>query len=532
MTFQLLDDEPSSGRFQLLDDDLSRPVVPKKMGKDANADFLRDELQNASWLDRNLAAFGTAAGDVWERGKQLVGQGDSEAIAANRIMREEAPVGGIAGQVAATALPLLAVGNTVKAVAGVGGVLGALKPVEGEQTFKNIATGSVKNIVLDAALMGAGQKVANVSGDYVTRKLGDLAMQKTMNAPQDAALAKALDAGLVVPPSSVNPTFANVTMEGIAGKIATGQVASNRNVPVLEQMMRKSIGIADDAPLTVEAAKAVRAQAYASGYKPIVDLPAINWDQAFLDGLSKLSPKSAGGAVKNPAQGEIDDMIARLANQNQWTGAQMVGDIQLARESAKANFRGGAAEQKLARAQNDAAKLLEGLAERNIITQGGNPGQVEAMRQARTLIAKAHTVEESILKGGGSPDVRVFANRFKAGKPLTDEQEVIGKFAAAYPKATQPTSQVAGPAVSKLNSLLALITGGAGAAVGGPMLAAATATAPFVVPPAVRSYLLGNRSQNALRELYKLGLPTRTLNSLLQYAPVGGTVLGSEALSQ
>lgn len=505
---------------------------PPKTGKAAQDDFLRAELRNADWFTRNLAGAGTALSDLWERGKQLVGKGDEEAIHANKVIAEEAPAGAVAGQVATAVVPFGMVGNSVKGAIKVGAALGAARPVDGAQTFENIATGTVKNVATDAALGGAGQVLANAGGKYVAKKLADLAVARAQGAPKTELLNSALDEGLVVPPASVNPTFANVTKEGIAGKVATAQDASNRNAPVLESLVRRSIGLADDVPLTVEATQAVRAKAYADGYKPIADLPEIVGDTDLLAGLRAIAPSAKGGAIKSAAHAEIDDMVGAIASQGRWTGAELIKDIQALREQAASNFGGTAAEKALAKSQKDAAKLLEDLAERNIIANGGSPGQVEALRDSRKLIAKAFTAEKSILKGGGSPDWRVFAARAREGKPLEGEQELIGNFARDYPRAAQPTAQIAGPAVSKLNTLAAILTGSAGHVAGGPLLGAAAAAAPFVVPFGVRKQLLGQRSQNALRDLYQLGRPTRAANALLKYAPAGFTVLGPEAFAE
>ena len=66
---------------------------PVKIGKEAFGDTLRQVLQESDWGTRNIAGAGTALSDLWQGAKQLVGAGDKQAIEANNIIKEEAPIG-------------------------------------------------------------------------------------------------------------------------------------------------------------------------------------------------------------------------------------------------------------------------------------------------------------------------------------------------------------------------------------------------------------------------------------------------------
>ena len=138
------------------------PQKPVKIGKDAFADALRDELRNADPFTRNLASAGTALSNMYEGVKQFVGgEGDKQRIQANRIMAEEAPIGAIAGNVAMLAPTVMIPGAaTLRGAAAIGATQGALEPVlDGESRLKNAGTG---------ALLGAGGVAAGraVSGAY------------------------------------------------------------------------------------------------------------------------------------------------------------------------------------------------------------------------------------------------------------------------------------------------------------------------------------------------------------------------------
>jgi hypothetical protein len=519
--------------FDRFDDSAPKP---KPIGAAAQGDFLREELKNADWGTRNIAAFGTALSDVWEGLKQKVGQGDEQAIEANKIIADSAPVGAALGNAAMMAGPMGIAGNSVKGAAAISGAFGAAKPVSGPQTFENIAKGTAQNIGVATVAGAAGQWGANKVGGAISQKLNDLALRKAQNIDKDAMIGEALDAGLVIPPSSVKPTFANTVKESISGKIATAQTFSNKNAAKFNEMARRELGLADDAALSPDLLQGRRDLAYQVGYKPVADLPGVAVDTPLLMQIRALHPASMGGAVKTPAQGQIDEIAQAIAAQKQWTGPQLLADIKALRAQANANFKaaGGPspnpAAGDLARFQKNAAEALEELAARNM----ANPNAAQMFRDARQYIAKTHTVEDAMLPGSNAFDPRRIPAR-SMGK-LTGELKTAAEFAKNFPKASQSEAQVAGPAVNQLGALLKPFLGGAGGvagtAIGGPVLGAIGAAAPFVLPPVMRAHLGSRAAQNALRELYQLGLPTRMAGRVAQQAPIGLTVGGLYALGQ
>lgn len=503
---------------------------PAAIGKDANERFLREEMQNADPFTRNLAGFGVAASDTWEGLKQWFGQGDKERIAANKVIADEAPAAALVGDVAMTSIPFLgAPGATVKTAAKIGAAYGATRPVEGEG-YDEMLLNKGKAIALDAGLMATGQKGADVVGKLFARKEGRLAADQSRNAQRDQTLREAQEMGFVAPPSSVNPSWWNTLKESVGGKIATAQSASNNNAPLFERAVRRDLGLVDDATLTPEALQTARDRAYAVGYKPVADIPEIGADPKFVDDIGRLMPGRAGGAIKSPGHAEIGELIGTLQTRGRWSGEQLIQDIRQLRENADVHFRGSSSEKDLARAEKQAAKYLEDMAERGIQRMGGDPNAVQLFREAREYIAKTFTAGKSVNPATGAVDPASWAKRVKDGKPMGGEMEKAAKFALAFPKASQPAAKIAGPAVSKLNSAMSLIGGGGGFAAGGPALAAVMGAAPFVVPPLVRRQMLGKRAQqNVLRDLYQLSLPERMTRRLVKHAPVGFAVSGSNA---
>lgn len=160
---------------------------PLKMGAESFPDQLRQELQDAGWGTRNIAGAGTALSNLWEGTKQFVGQGDQQRIEANKIIRNEAPIGAFAGDVASTAIPFGMAGNSVKAAAAVGAGYGALQPVSGEQSIANVVQGKLINTGLGAATAAGGQAAANKLLSGVSNKLASIEQKVQAKAAQIAA---------------------------------------------------------------------------------------------------------------------------------------------------------------------------------------------------------------------------------------------------------------------------------------------------------------------------------------------------------
>lgn len=298
MAYTLLDDSPSSGGgYTLLDD--AKPT-PAKLGREGFKDILKKELESAGGLTRNLAGAGTALSNLYEGAKQFVGAGDQNRIEENKIIEQAAPVGAFVGNAALTAVPFGLAGNSLKAAAAVGASVGALNPVEGEQTFENIAKGKLANTALSAGLSVGGQALANKAGNYFAGKIANRADEAGANATKDAAIQAGIDMGLKTSPSSLKPTLANTIIESFGGKAATKQQLSMDNQQALQTAVRRRFGLADDVPLDRETMDAVIQQAYKTGYAPIEGLGKLQASPAYDDALRAITRTSDDASQSFP----------------------------------------------------------------------------------------------------------------------------------------------------------------------------------------------------------------------------------------
>lgn len=322
---------------------------------------------------------------------------------------------------------------------------------------------------------------------------------QTINADMYRTLKEGNQLGLVVPPSTVKPTFANRTMESVAGKIATQQVASNRNQPMIDAAIRAEFGLSEDSPITSAVMQQVRKAEYDKGYMPLESLGNIETDARYVSDLNAITKgqkgaaRSFGAAVKD----EVSPAIDPLKTVKSFDSSDAVKMVQILRDKAGEAYNNG--QNALGAANKAAAKAIEGQIERYLSGMGKEGEKLlQQFRESRIQMAKTHTVEDAIREGSGTVDPKVFGKAIQNGDPLSGNLEKIGRWANTFEKSVQRPGQVGSPAVHNLMAVLSAMGGGGGAVVGGPYGAVAGAAAPLVVPPVVRNYLLSQGAQSSL----------------------------------
>jgi len=481
-----------------------------------------DPTQGMSGTDKFLAGAGKSFYDIGRGVGQMAGVVSREDVDESRrldapLMRTGAGrLGNVVGGVAAFAPTAFIPGANTAAGAGlIGGAMGLSQPVGADDS-------RAMNAALGAGLGAAGQQLGQRGGQYLQSRLNaqraQLATQQGQNATRDATISAAREAGYLIPPSSVNPTFKNQVLESISGKIATAQTAASRNQPVTERLVRQAVGLADDKPITSAAMKGIRKDAFNAGYVPVKGAGAMPADASFSASLDDVVRQYQGAARSFP--GAVSDDVSKLVEGyrvSQFDAGDAVDAVQILRDRASSEFNKGNNE--LGKASRAIADALEEQIERNL-TAAGDDGAalLQGFRNARQLMAKTHTVEDAIREGAGTVTASNIAKELQKGRPLTGELETIGRFANTFPRAAQAPQAVAGPAVHNLKAGLSTILAGGGGAAFGPLGIAAGAV-PFVAPPLARAALFSRASQNALTPTYQPGLLTRSLPAMLGNEP-------------
>jgi len=308
---------------------------------------------------------------------------------------------------------------------------------------------------MPGVLKGVGT-LGNAIGNRVTDKYAESLAKFNREAPKRETLKEAIDAGYVVPPNMVNPSTKNALIESFSGKQATSQIASVKNQDVTEKLVRQSLGLAEDAPLTKGALEQIR-KVEGGAYKKVSELsPSAEYD---LEALKQ---------ARNEAQGGF----------NAYNRSASPTDLAKAKE-----FR-------------DTAEMLE-LRLESHAKDAGKDELIPSLRDARKQIAKTYTVERALNDSTGSVNAKVIGRMFDKGKPLSDGLDTVGRFASGFPSVNQASQQMGSPAAHNLRSMASMLAGGSGYAAAGTAGLAAAAL-PFASGMASRGLMFRRGAQEAL----------------------------------
>lgn len=418
------------------------------------------------------------------------------------------------------------------------GLVPALKGI-GMGLASGAASGVTKEATgSDAAALAAGILVPMVLRG--TAPSGTTTRQQTLKEAQAA--------GYVVPPSTVKPTSTTNKIESVAGKAAVRQEAAIRNQEITNKLAAESIGLPEGTPLTEGRLEQVREHAgkvyeklrtlvpggelRGLNVKTLEDRPMLAGPQTGIDvkqlkskaiperqiksaildergapivketipeqpskllGI-KIGTNSRGQDVPGPLQG----MKVKV---DETRGGSPVDELKQVRADAKVYYRhnnisGDPKSLKKANALMARATEIEDQLERAAVNSN-QPELIAEFRAARTLIAKAHAIEQALNVGDGNVSARIIGRMLDQGKPLTGGLSIIGKFANAFPSVTREGAVIPASGVSGTDAAMSAMLGTAGyGAVGGPAGLVA-AGAPLLRSPA-RSFLLSKPYQSRL----------------------------------
>lgn len=483
-------------------------------------EVLREAMNPTGSFGQNVAAgagkmmYDVARG-AGQRLREVLPEGAANALSLptqadiDEARKLDAPLsdtaGGKVGQVlGALPVALIPGANTYAGAAAIGAGMGALQPTSGDESaLKNAAIGGASGV--------AGKFVGDKAASYLANKLaGSKAAAVTaesQNAARDASLTAGREAGYVVPPSQANPGIVNSVLEGVAGKIRTGQDASVKNQKITNDLARKALNLADDAPITKEALASIRNEA-GQAYEALRGVGTIIPDAKFGSDLAKVTAKFQGASKDFPelAKNEVSEIVASV-NKPQFSSDAAIDALSILRERASAAY--GKGDKSLGSAYRQTAQALEDSLERNLASTG-QIDLLNSFRAARKTIAKTYSVE-SALNQSGNVNTQALAKQLQKGKPLSDELLTAAKFGSNFPKASQNIDAVGSTnAISPLDVGVAMMSGN-------PLMMAARPITRSALLSPVYQKLMANPSYGpgAAQELMTLTANSPALKALL-----------------
>ena len=459
--------------------------------KNTFADDLKAELA-ANPVGAKLAAFGTAASDMYQGGKELLGIGDQKSlkrdIAANKVIREANPGSALAGNVGigvmgGTIAPAL---NTLKGLTATGAVMSGLSPTE-NGTWQEHAG----NALIGGASSVAGAKVLNGIGNAVTNSKAANAVAQKINATKDASLKAAQDAGFQIPRSLYNPSWLSNSLESFGGKAAVKQAATDENQQVVNNLTRKALGVPSDTPLSVSTVEGVRKAAY----KPYEEIASL----------------STG------AKNTLEDLKQNRADATAWFNSY----------NRSANPTDLAKAKEYQQVADIADNVLEDYAK-----NANRPELISQLKDARKTIAKTYTIERAMKNGSGDIDANVLGRLYDKKKPLSDGLDQIGQFASTFGKVAPNGKGNNGAGISALNGTASILAGLGGMYGSESPYGAAAGLLPLIARPAARGAALSKLMQKAPD--YSTSKSAELLKALAtaRYSPMALTTGASVALTK
>jgi hypothetical protein len=372
-------------------------------------DYARRGLESAGLIRKDIAPQSTT-----ERIVDVAGQG-----AGNAILNPTA------------SLPSLARNMGLGFISGAAGQ--SVREVAGD----NQPIGEVGAALASIAAPMAASGLAGASRNQIARLLDE----QSSSSAYDAIRRKGTESGFVTPPSEVNPSFFNKTLESVGGKAAMRQESEFRNQEVTNRLVKKQLGIPENQPITEQALKELRVK-HSGPYKEVAELPPITTTEQVVAGINPVTNLPVTKFVKktiNP-KSVLDELgDTRADAKDMWKA--------YGRDPKPQN-------RKDAIALDNKVKELEAQLEQ-VATSSGKSDLVDRLRDARKKIAQTYSAEDALNIGSTNIDALALARLRDRGIPLSGSMKDIAEFTLQNPKYMRESSGVPVPGVNALDATVA-----------------------------------------------------------------------------
>lgn len=346
------------------------------------------------------------------------------------------------------------VGDATSAVAGAGGTVAlgaklagnaasgvtqtvgkALSAEPGLQTASAATGAGAAGITREAGGGEGAQLAAGLAGALAPGVVSPSRVPTAGGAQLRAAAQRANEVGYVVPPADVSPGLLSESLGGIGGKIKLQQTASARNQTLSDKLARRSVGLGEDAELSVDTLEGIRRNA-AAAYEPVAASGMVTPGKAYANALDRALAPFTQQSKSFPGTRE-PQVVADLQalRSPQFDAGDAMTMIRSMRESADRSYRAG--ENMAGKAYRQGASALEDALEGHLKQIGQPAAEVlEGFRNARQLIAKTYSVQ-SALGPNGSVNALKLGSALSKGRPLSGELRTIAEFGQAFPRSAQ-----------------------------------------------------------------------------------------------
>jgi len=349
-----------------------------------------------------------------------------------------------------------------------------------------------------------------------------LSLEDYARGPQIDAVKDAKRLGLSLNPVDIESTAGTRAMTLAGGAEGARNIATT-NIPRVQQVGRKEMGLPPTAQLNNIAAFDTARAKVAGPYEEVRKLPVQQADQFVIDGLERLRPNQAligKDAVAAAANALIDEALAKT--QGGLNGAQLLDNVSSLRTDAQLthkNLSATPAQIDLANTQFAIASQLESMMDSSI----SNPRLLGEWRDSRQKMARIYGYEGATDFNTGLIDINKLAAITSKDSALTGDIAALGRIAGNFPSAF--TTTVEAPTFSQK-----MFTRGGPAGTAGALSAAALGADWQVglaagAGAAFAGYLGGKYAANKLASpSYQAGLNVRDMRIPTPPPPLGPTI--------
>lgn len=364
------------------------------------------------------------------------------------------------------------------------------------------ATGSpLAATAVETGIQAAPMALTKAPLGETAKAAAERAGAKQRGSLVDAAAMDAKDAGYVLPPSQVNPSYVNKAVEGMGGKTKTAQDMSIANQDKTNSLARSNFGIDPNVPLTPEVLGWVRKSA-GEKYEVVRGAGTVAAGPEYFADLTKIAEPYIKAAQDFPLA-KREDVLQKVngLRVQAFDAGSAVDQIRMLRNDADIAYNGK--DKVLGGAYRGLANALEDELGRHLERTGAPPEVINDFKGARRTIAQTYAVEKHLYPSGNIDAVGM-GRDLKNGVPFDGDLLRIARFGANFRKVARMPEKIGGVPMSPLDmatSLLArsMMSAGAGAAAYGTGHAALTplALAPFA-RPLIRSKMASKPYQSLM----------------------------------
>jgi len=341
----------------------------------------------------------------------------------------------------------------------------------------------------------AAGMLGGLAGAAVTGGIKQPIPASSEDLSPDAQVAMARDAGYKLTPRTAGGKVGAVA-EGLSNSAKLERTLSSKNQQVTNRLARQELGIGGDGPIAPQMLDGLRNK-YNAVYKAIAGTGEIQADQQFAKDMFSIGNRTAQLARDFPDS--VSPAIEKLRNSYLSPKFDAESAVQAVRQ-----LRADAS--KYLKTFDDPEKVALGMASRQIadaldsqlqrhVEQIGKEGLAQSYRNARTQLAKIHTVDDALNAESGNINALALGKALDHGAPLSGKLLTIAQMARRFPKVVQATEKLPNAGFEFVDPALGAGGAGAAALVGANPIVGASV---MLARPGMRQALASDAYQNLL----------------------------------